>query len=106
MANLKSSQKDIRRIRRRTEHNRAVKSKLKTLRKSFERAVNESSEEAILSNGRRYISALDKAAKRNIISKNKAKRHKSQCSKHFPTGTLASSPVSSPPSSSSAEAEE
>lgn len=71
MANLKSSKKDIRRISRRTERNTAVKSRLKTLRKS---AVGEASPDV----KKRYASALDKAVKAGVIHPNKASREKSK----------------------------
>lgn len=71
MANLKSSQKDVRRIARRTERNRAVTSRLKTLRK---KAVAEPTDE----NKAAYASALDKAAKSNVVHPNKVAREKSK----------------------------
>ena len=101
MANIKSSQKDIRRIKRRTEHNRTVKSTLKTLNKSFYQAVSQKEDTVIVAAGQRYISALDKAAKRKIISKNKANRHKSACAKHFPKPAQPNNPVAEAQSSDS-----
>jgi small subunit ribosomal protein S20 len=71
MANLKSSQKDVRRIARRTERNRAVKSRLKTLRKKL---VAEASDE----NKAAYASAIDRACKAGVIHANKADREKSK----------------------------
>lgn len=71
MANLKSSKKDIRRIERRTERNRRVLSRLKTLRK---KVVAEPTDE----NKAAYMSALDKAAKTNVIHGNKVDREKSK----------------------------
>jgi small subunit ribosomal protein S20 len=75
MANLKSSKKDVRRIGRRTERNRAVKTKLKTLRK---KVVAEASD----SNKTDYVSALDKAAKTGIIHPNKVDREKSKIARN------------------------
>lgn len=71
MANLKSSQKDVRRISKRTERNRAVVSRLKTLRKG---AVADPSDE----NKAAYMSAIDKASKTGVIHSNKADREKSK----------------------------
>jgi len=71
MANLKSSQKDIRRIARRTERNRAVKSRLKTLRKKIV-------EEASAENKAAYASALDRACKSGVVHPNKVAREKSK----------------------------
>ncbi|MDR2341181.1 MAG: 30S ribosomal protein S20 [Puniceicoccales bacterium] len=77
MANLKSSRKDARRIVRRTARNRSTKTLLKSLDKRVRSALaigNEilSTEAAIAS-----ISAMDKAASRGVIHKNKANRYKS-----------------------------
>jgi small subunit ribosomal protein S20 len=71
MANLKSSKKDVRRIIRRTERNRAIKSRLKSLRKKL---VAESSDE----NKVAYASAVDRACKAGVIHANKADREKSK----------------------------
>lgn len=71
MANLKSSQKDVRRIERRTERNRGVKTRLKTLRK---RVVADATDE----NKAAYASALDKAAKNGVVHPNKVGREKSK----------------------------
>lgn len=77
MANLKSSQKDIRRIERRTAHNRVIRSRLKTLRKKVLTAIQEGNAEQIAAAQREYASSLDKAAKTGIIHINKANRQKS-----------------------------
>lgn len=77
MANLKSSQKDIRRTIARTERNRAVKSRIKTLSKHATTALegNAADAQAKVSE---YASSLDKAAKTGILHKNKANRIKSR----------------------------
>ena len=71
MANLTSSKKDIRRISKSTERNRAVTSRLKTLRKNV---VTEPTDE----NMSLYTSAIDKAYKTGVIHANKASREKSK----------------------------
>ena len=71
MANLKSSKKDVRRIAKRTERNRAVKSRLKTLRKKLVTEVNDENKAA-------YASAVDKAVKAGVLHPNKASREKSK----------------------------
>ncbi len=71
MANLKSSQKDVRRIHRRTVANRAVKSRLRTLRK---KAIGEAPAE----DKSAYASALDKAVKSGVVHANKADREKAK----------------------------
>ncbi|OIO59207.1 MAG: 30S ribosomal protein S20 [Verrucomicrobia bacterium CG_4_10_14_3_um_filter_43_23] len=74
MANKKSSKKDIKNIEKRTERNRTVNTRIKTLGKKLKQ--NGDAETA-----RDLISAADKAAKRGIIHKNKASRMKSRASK-------------------------
>lgn len=73
MANTKSALKNVRKSSRLTEHNRQVRSRLKTLAKKANSAEGEAGAKAAVE----YISALDKAAKRGIIHENKARRHKS-----------------------------
>ena len=78
MANLKSSLKDIRRIARRTEHNRGLRTRLKTLRKKADAAIASGEATAAQQAIRIYSSALDKAAKTSVIHVNKANRQKSR----------------------------
>jgi len=75
MANLKSSKKDVRRTERRTERNRAVTSRLKTLRKSV---VVENSDE----NKAAYSSAIDKAVKAGVLHANRADKEKSKIARN------------------------
>ncbi len=77
MANLKSSQKDARRTLRRSARNVAVKSRLKTLGKNVA-ALAAQKDPALPAAARAYVSALDKAVKRNLIHTNSAARHKAQ----------------------------
>ena len=74
MANIKSAQKSIRKIQRRTEHNRSVRSKLKTLAKNAMTAEGEAAAQC----ARAYLAALDKAAKTGVVHQNKADRHKAR----------------------------
>lgn len=76
MANLKSSQKDIRRIERRTARNRIVTTRLKTLHKKVLAAQAAGDAAAVTTAGRAYSSALDKAAKTGVIHINRANRQK------------------------------
>lgn len=79
MANTKQAQKYIRQTAVRTARNRTVRSRLRTLAKKV-RSFSEPSEEATKA-AMEYSSALDKAAKRNIIHRNVANRHKAAISK-------------------------
>ncbi len=84
MANLKSSLKDIRRIAKSTVRNRGVRSRLKSLQKNLQTAIDGGEDAASTKEAATaYISALDKAAKRNIIHPNKASRHKSACATYL-----------------------
>lgn len=75
MANIKSSKKDISRTARNTERNRAVSSRLKTLRK---KVVAENTDE----NKAIYASAIDRAQKAGVIHPNKADREKSKIARN------------------------
>jgi small subunit ribosomal protein S20 len=81
MANIKSSKRDIRRIAKNTLRNRQVKSKLKTLAKKVQESLA-ADENVRKAAAIAYVSAVDKAAKRGIIHKNKASRCKSNMTAH------------------------
>lgn len=81
MANLKASKKSIRKIATQTARNRAVKSRLKTLSKKVQAAALSGNNEQAKAAAIEYVSALDKAAKRNVIHGNKADRNKAAVSK-------------------------
>lgn len=72
MANSKSAAKRARQTQRRSLQNRSVLGNIRTLRK---RSVNFAgkSEDAFA-----LVSAIDKAAKRGIIHRNAANRHKAR----------------------------
>ena len=79
MANTKSALKRIRQTETRTARNRAVSSKLKTLRKKIATAVETSDKEAAAYNT--FSSAVDKAAKVGTIPANRAANYKSKAAK-------------------------
>jgi len=81
MANLKASKKNIRKIERQTQENRQVRSRLKTLAKKISQLKEQGSASDAQRVAIEYVSALDKAAKRNIVHANKANRHKKALSK-------------------------
>ena len=78
MANTKSALKRVRQTERRTERNRAAKSKLKTLRKKVATATESGKAEEISAALSTYASAVDRAAKSSLIHKNAASRLKSK----------------------------
>jgi small subunit ribosomal protein S20 len=76
MANLKSSIKDTLRSARNADQNRQVKSRLKTLHKQFETAVAAGAKDKAAEAGKAFVSAVDKAVKKNVVHSNKADREK------------------------------
>lgn len=81
MANTKQAQKYIRKTDKRTAANRTVRSRLRTLAKKLNSLADKPEEAKKVAID--YASALDKAAKRNIIHTNVANRHKSKISKYL-----------------------
>ena len=81
MANHKSSIKRARQTIVRTERNRAVKSRIKTLRKKALGAVAAGDKDGAAKASAEFSSVVDKAAKRRIIHPNKAANLKSKTSK-------------------------
>lgn len=75
MANIKAAQKYIRKTLKRREHNRSIRSRLRTLAKRVRMAETPDDAKRF---GIIYSAALDKAAKVGIIHRNKASRHKSR----------------------------
>lgn len=81
MANHKSSLKRARQTVVRTERNRGVKTRIKTLRKKTLAAVAEGDKESAAAANRELTSAVDKAAKTNLFHPNKAANIKSKTAK-------------------------
>ena len=78
MANIKSAKKRIKVTEKKTLRNKMIKSALKTTIKKFEVAVAAgNTEEATVAYGA-AVKALDMAASKSIIHKNKAARGKSR----------------------------
>jgi small subunit ribosomal protein S20 len=78
MANIRSSEKDIRRTQARTARNQTVKSRLRTLRKKVLTAVEKGDAAAASIGLNELASAADKAAKTNVLHKNTSSRMKSR----------------------------
>lgn len=81
MANHKSSIKRSRQTIVRTERNRAIKSRIKTLRKKTLAAVAAGDKQAAILASSELASAVDKAAKTNVVHANKAANVKSKTAK-------------------------
>ena len=83
MATTPSAKKNIRKTVRQTARNRAVKSRLKTLRKGVMQASSSGDAEATRQAAILFVSAVDKAAKSKVIHRNAARRMKSACAKYI-----------------------
>lgn len=75
MANTKSAEKRIRQERKRTAHNRAQRSRMKT---AIKRVINATDAETAAAAYKETAALLDRFATRNLIHPNKAARKKSQ----------------------------
>ena len=81
MANTKSALKRVRQTEVRTERNRAEKTRMKTLRRKTLAAVAAGDTAVAASAASTFASAVDKAAKRNLIHPNKAANLKRKTAK-------------------------
>ncbi|MEM0970817.1 MAG: 30S ribosomal protein S20 [Verrucomicrobiota bacterium] len=87
MANIRSAEKRVRQIKRRTLRNRAIKSRVKTFRKKVASAVEAGDKEEAAKALDLFASAVDKAAKANVFHKNAAARYKSSAARAVNTLT-------------------
>lgn len=78
MPNIRSSKKDIRRTKVRTQRNKSNRSKVKSLKKQVLVALEKGDAKKVQEAYNAFASAADKAAKSNAIHKNKASRLKSR----------------------------
>lgn len=81
MPNIKSAIKRVRQTKVRTERNRVIKSRMKTFRKRLDAAVEAGDSALAQSEFASLSSAVDKAAKSNVIHKNAAARYKSSAAR-------------------------
>ena len=81
MAITKSAKKAFKQSERRRRHNTLNKNKIKDLEKRIEKFLAEKKIAEAKKLLPEIYQALDKAAKRNVIKKNKASRRKSRISK-------------------------
>jgi small subunit ribosomal protein S20 len=78
MANIRSSEKSIRKTKVRTAHNQTVKSRIRTARKRVMAAVEKGDIKAAEAEMSSFASLADKAAKGSVMHKNTASRLKSR----------------------------
>ncbi len=81
MPNIKSAEKRVRIIDKKTAENKAVKSKIATFAKRFKLAVENKDVVASEVAYTEVVSLLDKAASSNVIHKNSADRKKAHYAK-------------------------
>ena len=90
MANNKSALKRIRQTKRRTERNKTLKTRVKSLRKkTLEAAASGKADEA-QADLKEFSSAVDRAVKKNLLHRNKAANLKRKTSKAIKAGASAS----------------
>lgn len=78
MANLYASIKDIRKTKRRTRDNDLKRKNIREARKAIEKAIKDKDVKKATELMPSFQKAIDKAAKTNLIHKNKAARLKSR----------------------------
>ncbi|MBI1390464.1 MAG: 30S ribosomal protein S20 [bacterium] len=78
MPNHRSTEKSLRKNQKRRDHNIDAMSKLRTLVKKVRVAISNNNQEEAEASLRAAVSALDTAAKRNIIHPRNASRRKSR----------------------------
>lgn len=79
MPNIKSAKKRLRQSRKRREHNKDVKSSIRTVTKRLLQTESQDEAEEML---RQATSMLDRAARRGILPKNAVARRKSRLSRY------------------------
>ena len=90
MANNKSALKRIRQTKRRTERNKTLKTKVKSLRKKTLEAAAAGNPEEAQADLKKFTSAVDRAVKKNLLHRNKAANLKRKTSKALKAGAATS----------------
>lgn len=83
MAHSLSAKKRVRRVRRRTLRNKAIRSQHKTHTGKAQNAMAGDDIQAAEQAVRKAVSVLDKACQKGILHRNKAARRKSQLAKRL-----------------------
>lgn len=83
MPNIKSSAKRVSLSRAQNAKNKAERSALRTAVKKFDTAVAEGNKEAAATTFKAAVTAVDKAAGKNLIHKNNAANKKSKMAKRL-----------------------
>ncbi|MFZ5642222.1 MAG: 30S ribosomal protein S20 [Bacillota bacterium] len=90
MPNIKSAEKRVEIIRKKTLRNAMLKSKLRTTVRRFDEAMAGKSTEDSKAKLQRALVAIDKAVTKGILHKNTAARKKSRLTKRFNNQTAQS----------------
>lgn len=78
LANIKSSEKDVRRSQKRRIRNMAVRSMVRTRIRQYKDAVNSQDEERIVEAYKQVQSAIDRAVTKGVLKPNTGARYKSR----------------------------
>lgn len=82
MANTKSALKRVRQTETRTDRNKSLTTRMKSLRKKTIATAEAGDKDAAKKSFSEFTSAVDKCVKNNIIHKNKGANLKSKTNKH------------------------
>lgn len=93
MPNTKSAERRARVSARRHARNKSVKTRLRTLEKSYRQLVVAGKKDEAGQALRTAVSAIDKAAKRGVIPKGRANRKKSRLSVSLKAKAAAATPA-------------
>jgi small subunit ribosomal protein S20 len=85
LANTKSAMKNIRKNRRRAEHNRAIRTRARSAVRKAVALIDAGQQEEAHEAVQAAYSALDKAATKGVIHKNNAARRKARLMHRFNT---------------------
>ncbi len=83
MPNTPTARKRMKQIAKRTQINKAVKSRMKTAMRRFEESLKRGDAEEAHVNMKKAVRMIDKAVAKGVIHKNNAARKKSQLMRKF-----------------------
>ena len=79
MPSRRNAVKEVRKDKKRRARNVYVKTTLKTIRKDFDKIIEEGKAEKVYDSFKKLSSTIDKTVKRGVIKAGKADRIKSRC---------------------------
>ncbi len=90
MANSRSAAKRARQIKTRTAANRVLTNRMKSVRKDLHAQIEAGELDAASESSKKFTSAVDRAAKKGIIHRNKAANLKSKANAALKKAAVAS----------------